>query len=163
MNARDLDDPRGMLRFNGTFTVQSTTGVHHTYRIRTDKDLGRRVSLLVGPDNESSWASFAVIHSRIYSTHVGHAIVLLPACCMPTTSPPEQRREWFEGSFVGRGLVSQWQRHAATLADLDSPDGVLRVRGFRVMAATLCRRCNRTLTVPASIESGIGPDCAELE
>jgi hypothetical protein len=30
-------------------------------------------------------------------------------------------------------------------------------------SAHLCRRCGRELTDPASIEAGIGPDCATLE
>lgn len=34
-------------------------------------------------------------------------------------------------------------------------------RGVTVRHEGRCGRCGRTLTVPASIDSGIGPDCAE--
>jgi hypothetical protein len=34
---------------------------------------------------------------------------------------------------------------------------------YEVQAATRCRRCNRMLTNPSSIDSGIGPDCANRD
>lgn len=163
------DSPAGMLRFNGTFTVTSPTGKRHTYDVRTVKGLGRRVGLLTGPDNTGDYAYFGTVIARRHAAHVAHAIVLFEACCPVGAVATTSRREWFEGaarSVPGRpafGLLTSWQLHAATLADLDSPDGVLAARGFSVLVAGVCRRCNRKLTVPASIESGIGPECAGRE
>lgn len=34
------------------------------------------------------------------------------------------------------------------------------IPGYEVLMAAKCRRCGRKLTVPSSIDDGIGPDCA---
>lgn len=34
------------------------------------------------------------------------------------------------------------------------------IDGYEFMVASRCRRCNRKLTVPSSIDAGLGPDCA---
>ena len=89
-------------------------------------------------------------------------------------------------AFVGRdGQLLVWQRYMAdsarseryivwanlllrTLNEVVLPeDNVLHmdnadggVGGMTIQVTRNCRRCNRLLTVPTSIESGIGPECA---
>lgn len=174
MNAgADLSSSAGMLRFNGTFTVTSPSGEHRTFRVRTLKSQSsesgthRSVELLTGPDNETTYTAFGFIIPRRHVDRVGHAIVLHPGRSggLPGVAyKPSTAREWFEGAYPNHEpRLNEWQRYAATLADLDARNGRLAAAGFRVLVAGVCRRCNRKLTVPESIESGIGPECAAKE
>lgn len=119
---------------NGYITVVNPkTGNHRTFRIHTqDKEAkfapgSRVVSLLVGPDNETSYKGFA---------------------------------------FVVDGKVILWKRHrddkafqfyANMLADIKKSE---QEKGLQFMLEGRCRVCNRILTNPESVESGIGPICA---
>lgn len=132
-NAKDA--VRFVLGGNARVTlVSEKTGVRYTYRVSLAKD-GKLwfVSVLTGPDNESSY------------TYLG---VVLP------------------------GQAVELQLTKASKMDAES----LPVRAFRYTLAALahgvlppnvqvwhegrCGRCGRTLTVPESIASGIGPECA---
>lgn len=159
------DSPTGMLRFNGTFTITSPSGERRTFRVvsksrkageRSDsRQVTRFAELLVGPDNENNYQAFAVV--RRLDTGA-HAVDLLDG----------RGGEWKRLQFVGRWFgidprANDWQCYAATLADLDAEGSTLAARGFAVLVAGVCRRCNRKLTVPESILSGIGPECAGKE
>ncbi len=39
-------------------------------------------------------------------------------------------------------------------------DSEIEAKGFRLQWAAECQRCGRTLTVPSSIDSRLGPTCA---
>jgi len=118
---------------NGTITVRNpATHQHRTFRIRTQKKdsrfaPGMRVlSLLTGPDNETSFTPFAFV---------------------------------LEG---GRVLVwskyrgTQFERLARLMMHLEAEQ---QRHGLEVQWSAKCRCCNRKLTTPESIASGIGPVC----
>lgn len=117
---------------NGCITIRSIrTGEHRTVKISTvqrGKLEGKRiVSLLTGPDNESSYDGFG---------------------------------------FVDGNRITVWQRKRTaffeTLARMiESPDRFAGKAEYR--AEGRCIRCNRKLTHPESIDSGIGPECAKRE
>ena len=152
--AQAEDESRPALRFepvrseihNGTYTVKNRqTGDHRTLDIKTvlpdrtkptnhfkNQNSGRRtVSLLTGPDNTRDF------------TMVG----------------------WLE-----EGGIRMTQRYrdsrptraiAALLFDLAlHGDNSPYAAQYEILKEGRCLRCNRKLTTPESIESGIGPVCA---
>jgi hypothetical protein len=138
-NGAMFTDATDAVRFvfggNARVTLVSTkTGARYTYRVALAKD-GKLwfVSVLTGADNEGDY------------TYIG---IVRPA------QP---------------GVMAMTKASKMT-------DDSLPVRGFRYLVATLaaglmplnmevwhegrCGRCGRALTVPTSIASGIGPECA---
>jgi hypothetical protein len=125
--------------FNGFYTIKSrVTGEHRTFRILTqpkDADFapGRRVlGLLTGPDNDSDYTGFAFVDDE--GIHV-----------------------W--ASKKSEGL---WETYAQMIWDL-SLDGALSrwAKNYEFMTDGRCLICNRHLTNPESVKTGIGPVCAE--
>ena len=135
---------------NGRFTIHSNrSGEHRTFQIKTvigdkkkpkdafcNKMAGNRiVGLLTGPDNESSYTNFG---------------------------------------FVNDDGIRCWRAHSdkRPLADIlwrfavegvhDAESGRIMLEGVDgyMLCEGKCIHCNRTLTTPESIESGIGPVCA---
>ncbi len=133
-----------VLAGNATLTIQKPDGTHRTYRVRkADLKPGYAdtwfVSLLTGPDNTSSY------------TYLGK-LDPFTGQCVPTAKSGWTERE-------PRGVVVLLNR---VLARVWSGDHAAFERhGYRLSHAGKCGRCGRTLTVPASIESGIGPECAK--
>ena len=122
---------------NGTITMENPeTGNHRTIRIKTQKAdspfcPGQRVaSLLNGSNNERDYTPFAFVKPS------GRVIV------------------WKR--LRGDGSPSQYEKLAAMIAD----PARFEARGIRFLFSTMCRVCNRKLTTPESIRSGIGPVCA---
>jgi hypothetical protein len=129
--------------FNGHYTIKSSwSGDHRTFKIHTQGEKtefapGQRiVSLLTGTENDSdsSYTGFAFIDDD--GIHV-----------------------WTKKR--GEGL---WEKYAEMLWSLalDSALSPWAVKGFTIMGEGRCIRCNRLLTEPNSIKSGIGPVCAGL-
>jgi len=119
---------------NGIITVKNTNrGTHRTFRIKTQK-----------PD-----AKFAP-GERILSLLTG----------------PDNTSDYTQIAFVkDDGRVILWNRfqtegYRNLVAVLTEKD-VWATRGFDYMYEGRCRVCNRLLTNPESIESGIGPECAK--
>jgi hypothetical protein len=130
--------PYNLLTHNGIITMRNpATGNHRTVRITTQgKDEkfapGQRIlSLLTGPDK---WIPFAFVGVRDFS---------------PTVNVWWSKR----GANTEK---SDWERIALMVL---YPDHYLG-RGIEYMFEGRCRVCNRSLTNPESIESGIGPVCA---
>lgn len=125
--------------FNGTHTIESTrTGDHRTVRVSRQKAdakfaPGQRIAeLLVGPDNENDFQGFAFV------TDEGELRVWKKKAGKITTAI------------------------AAILADLTSSEPESTEwfrRGYWLHTSGMCFRCNRKLTTPESIETGIGPVC----
>jgi hypothetical protein len=130
--------PFNLETHNGVITIANpATGGHRTIAIRTQKADAkfapgeRIVSLLSGPDNEADYRGFA---------------------------------------FLKRNRVLVWKSKRATaagsrsvleyLADMLERPAVYIERGITYHFEGRCRVCNRKLTTPESIESGIGPVCA---
>lgn len=125
---------------NGCVTVENpATGNHRTFRIKTQPDDaefapgGRIVELLVGSDNERSYKSFGFVLHR--SIHIFKKLKGEP---------------W--------GKQSDFQKFANMLT---FPEKYEREHGLIYRFDVRCRRCNRQLTTPESIDSGIGPECAK--
>lgn len=125
-------------RHNGFLTLHSPTGHHRTLKITTARGgqlEGRRiVSLLTGPnrDDRDNWQGFAFVAEG--------------------NGQPEIR-VWHK--FRGNGEKSQYEK----LADLLERPAYWAGRGMHYLLSTRCRRCNRPLTNPSSIMSGLGPYC----
>ena len=119
---------------NATFTLTSTrTGQSYTYKVREGKPMGSRAPKL-----------FASVltgpdNTRDY-TYMG--IVL----------QDEKRIRNTKGSKVF-GDAPSYKALTWFLQNLDSDRVEFRHEGR-------CGRCGRTLTVPSSIDSGLGPECA---
>lgn len=124
---------QSVLTHNGKFTVKSLrTGDHRTFRIHT----------------QSVDASFAP-GKRVLSLLTG----------------PDNENDYKGFAFVDSDGIHLWQRcdtetyqkYAAMLGKLHEHEAEGRVE---VLASTSCRVCNRSLTDPESVKSGIGPVCA---
>lgn len=126
--------------FNGTHTIRNReTGEYRTFRVRTQKDdakfaPGKRVlSLLTGSDNEASYTGFAFVEE-------------------------DDIKVW--RSKTGEEKWSNFDWFADMLFDLAANDGKKYGDKYEIMTEGRCIVCNRKLTTPESIETGIGPVCA---
>jgi hypothetical protein len=125
--------------FNGKYSIASPKGDHRTFDIRTAKKgtlKGQRiVSLLIGPDNTNDYQGFGFVSEggiKVWS------------------------------KFRGQGTPSNHEKFAELLWSLatEGTASPYYVMGYRLLSEGKCIRCNRTLTHPDSIETGIGPECA---
>jgi len=125
-----------------TFTIVSkATGTRFTYQV-TESDQGRDlffVSLLTGPDNTASYAYLGTLRHE-YAPGTSWTWKHGVKSKISAEAPSARAFKWL------------W----ANLKHGKLPDTV------EFWHAGRCCRCNRKLTVPASIESGIGPECAQM-
>lgn len=133
-----ITDPEVFARFalagNATFTIRSVaSGVRFTYRVRTMKEREGMwfVSLLNGPDNTSHYTYMGCIQNNKFRFTKGSKVT--------PTAPSAVAIVWFAKQAFERHLL---------------PASV------EVWHEDRCGRCGRKLTVPESIASGIGPECA---
>lgn len=121
---------------NGTITVTNTaTGDHRTFAIRTQP-------------NDARFAP----GKRIVSLFVGR----------DNDNPFDYNGFGFVNDD---GTIRVWRKKSGGVFDtyarmLAAPESFM-ARGVEYVFAGTCRVCNRTLTNPESIASGIGPVCAE--
>ena len=117
---------------NATITLQANkTGVHFNYKVRkNDEGNVFFVQLLNGPDNYSYLA--CIFANRPY--HLHHSA----KSCAGVDAPSFRAM-----SYALKNLYS---------------DAIPEALEIRHEGA--CGRCGRPLTVPSSIDRGIGPDCA---
>lgn len=139
--AQDVRD--FVLAGNATVTLESLkTGAHLTYRIGQAKDRNgnptRRwfVSVLSGPDNENSYSYIGLLDQRD-----GDICFRLTAKSKAGEDAPSVR-----------GFKFFW---AAIYANKMPCQMIVRHEGK-------CGRCGRKLTVPDSLDRGIGPECANI-
>lgn len=129
-----------LLAGKATVTLQSdVTGVHYTFKVRqaTDRQTGELkqtwfVSLLSGPDNVSDYTYMGVIDDRGFR--------LTGKSKFAADSKPVRGFAFFLRHIEAGHLP---------------PQMTIRHEGS-------CGRCGRPLTVPESIDRGIGPDCWEM-
>ena len=116
------------------FTVANPEGKHYTYKIRKSKD-GEKffVSLLTGPQNTSDYTYMGVLENG--------SIRLTMASTYKEDSLPVKVVRW--------ALSLVWR-------DMPFPNG------YSLHHEGKCCRCGRPLTVPESIESGIGRKCQKM-
>lgn len=125
-----------ILTHNGSITITNpATGGHRTFRIRTQKDD----------------ANFAP----------GKRIVSL------LTGTDNEASYTGFGFVFDRGIVLWKKRRTAIFKSykdmLENPAKWEEKHDLEYLYEGQCRRCNRTLTVPESIKTGIGPICAGRE
>jgi hypothetical protein len=129
-----------MLGGNATITLVSLkTGARFTYKIKAGINPDDEiffVSLLGGPDNE---ADFRYLGRISRGTFWAGRKTPRPG----DVGPDAPSTKAF--SYV-------WEHLAAD-----------RMPGVEIWHEGRCGRCNRKLTVPASIKSGFGPECVKME
>jgi Family of unknown function (DUF6011) len=131
-----------------TFTLVSTkTGARFTFRIAAPKQsmAGEKrtqeqatlwfVSVLTGPDNTKDFAYLGLIKQMIGGHRYEHG---RKSRLTPFT-PAAQAFNWFWAQIAQQRLPSS----------------------VEVWHQGQCCRCGRALTVPSSIASGVGPECAQ--
>jgi hypothetical protein len=151
-NAKDVKT--FALAGNAILTVSSAkTGARYTFRIAapsektekgglkrdTTKEL-RFVSLLTGPDNTADYTYLGVIKG-VPTLETGPTFALTAKSKLPEYSDPVK---------AARYLCERVIRH---------PEAPMPP-GLEVRHEGKCGCCGRKLTVPESIDRGIGPECA---
>lgn len=124
------------------FTIQEPDGKHHTFRItRKDPENGYPeawfVGFLSGPDNTRNYTYLGKLDRFTFQ--------------VSTTAKSEQYRDSFKLKLLNRVLTRIYAGDAESIEQ----------HGYKVHHEGKCCRCGRALTVPESIESGIGPECAQ--
>lgn len=135
---------------DGFFTVAFGDGTHRTYKLVAlrDEELARyamprgaqHISLLVGPDNSSSYARIGLVVNR--------QIV----------------RRWrivrtAQGENATEAQLSRMDEGLRVLLGADTEATTSYGMAYAI-ASGRCSNCGRMLTVPASVHRGLGPDCA---
>ena len=117
---------------NGTITIKSPTGAHRTFQIRTQPADSR----------------FAP----------GKRVVAL-------LNGPDNESSYQPFGFVSNMGIQVWRKKQTktfnTFAQMLERPESFEAKGAEYLFSGKCRICNRKLTVPESIESGIGPICAK--
>lgn len=122
------------------FTVKSVSGEYYTYQV-TKKEATERykasyfISLLTGPDNETDYTYLGMLNPVTFLAYPTRASKFT------TESKPFRVLDW--------ALKQIWNNTSLP-------------EGYAIYHEGRCCRCGRTLTVPESIESGIGPECAKI-
>jgi hypothetical protein len=131
------DASRFVLAGNAVFTVQSkASGKRFTFKVRQPKADGPHfVSVLTGSDNTGD---YQFVGSRFADGTYRHG----KRSSIAESAPSAKAAQW-----LFRLLQSGDSARIEAQAD--------------VYHAGRCGRCGRLLTVPSSIESGIGPECAQ--
>lgn len=148
IEAGHISDSEAALRFilggNATFTLRSkATGTRYTYKVRKAEDrptptwsgipMGGPtwfVSLLNGPDNEGDFTYLGIVRDNQFK--------LTRKSRMTMQSKPVVAFAWMFDKLV---------KHAMP-------------KDAEIWHAGRCGRCGRKLTVPESISTGFGPECA---
>ena len=121
--------------FNGIYTISSPSGQRRTFKINTCKSgnlEGKRIlSLLVGSDNNSSYLGFGFVDDN--------------------------------GIKVWRKYSNtDYEKFANCLWEMaaNGTDSRFKAMGMELLLEGRCLICNRRLTTPESIRTGIGPVCS---
>ncbi len=128
-----------LLAGRAVFTVANPKGERYTFRVSKKEPVEGSgytrptyfISLLTGSDNENDFTYMGIL--------VNGRVVVTKASKFTVSSIPVQVAEW-----VCRLM----------LADRTVP------AGYFLGHEGKCGRCGRTLTVPSSLITGLGPDCA---
>jgi len=129
-----------MLGGKATVTlVSAKTGTRFTYQIRATEDRQTHfIGLLSGPDNEADYRYLGRLDAA-GKLWIGRRV--------------PKRGDIGPGAPASLAFAYAWGRVSA---------GIMR-DSLEIWHEGRCGRCNRKLTVPASIASGFGPECSKLE
>lgn len=115
---------------NATFTVVGPAA-RYTYRLRRPKPMAPTfVQLLTGPDNTKDYTYLGILGADGVRT--------TKASKMPADALPLK--------------VVAWAVRRVEAGSVPA--------GYQILNAGRCCRCGRKLTVPESLASGLGPECA---
>lgn len=120
---------------NATFTVENDKGEWYTFKLREPR--GKTVtfaSLLAGPNNMADYVYVGLFDPTAFQVR------LTKASRFNAESKPVRVLNWA----------------LATVRD-----GRELPEGYQIRHEGRCGRCGRVLTVPESLDSGIGPECRE--
>lgn len=118
------------------FTLRSKkTGTRYTYRVSKAKDSETVffAALLVGSDNTKNYGYLGVIQDRKFR--------LTKKSRMAETASPVVALKWTLNNLINHSLPEQ----------------------LEFWHEGRCGRCGRMLTVPESLELGVGPECASIQ
>lgn len=138
---------RFILAGNATFTlVSKATGNRLTYRVQKPDDFKEDrpiwfVKVLTGADNENDY------------NYIGQIVPYTRGSSYMSFSHGKKSRIGASATSVA---TIRW-----LVGHLIGPHGKGLPASVEFYHEGRCGRCNRTLTVPSSIETGFGPDCAE--
>lgn len=135
---------------NATFTIEpsaefvekTNTPPHYTFRVRFSKPTldypaTPFVHLLAGPDNTSSYVYVGILNPDTGEVRL--------------TAKSKMTADSWPVLILQKTLKAIWEGRETDI----------QAAGWKVHHEGRCGRCGRLLTVPASIESGIGPECAK--
>lgn len=115
---------------------------HYTFKIKKKEDRNNPnkniyfVSILAGPDNTSDYKYVGLLDPNTGAVR--------------TTAKSAYNAESLPIRLLNHSLACVW---AETTHKIEKA-------GFKIHHAGRCGRCGRKLTVPESIETGLGPECA---
>lgn len=127
------------------FATHHRCNLHYTFKVECAEPTDRFpnpahfVKLLTGPDNTKDFSYLGMLNPA-----TGEVRLTVKSCCGDTAWAVRIVRRVLAQIFEGRGMPA------------------IIEQGWDVDHMNKCGRCGRPLTVPESIECGIGPDCAEL-
>ena len=146
---------------NGTYTVEHPKHGHFTVKLYTAQRgelAGRRIlAMLVGPDNVSNYRGVAFWLDEEKRANVWKRF-----------RGPDSRRPINGDHWQERGW-SATEKRLAIWSDLairgttEDEHGFWYGEGYRLLLESVCAVCNRKLTHPESIKTGIGPECREKQ
>ena len=143
---------RFMCAGNATITLRSMrSGMRFTYKFKrlegpeSSEGTVYFVNLLRGPDNTTDFSYMGLLTARTYL-----------AAPYPTRFGFRTTAKSAVGKDAQSSIALRW-----FLAQLDGGHSTRLLEQLEVWHEGVCGRCGRKLTVPESIELGIGPDCAE--
>lgn len=126
--------------YNGHYTLTSPKGGHFTFEIKTvsgGKWSGKRnIALLTGSNNTEDYTKFGVVDNFGIRPWPGY-----------TAKPGEQ--------------LTRWEWFARIVYSLACEQDQFKKLGYSLLVSRKCFVCNRLLTNPASVLSGIGEYCAK--
>lgn len=134
---------------NATFTLalpeqyaaEEDLKPHYTFKVRFKEGTNGYqdtyfVSLLTGPDNYANYTYLGMLNPDNGSVRT------TAKSCLSGDSLPVR--------LLNRALQLIWENNTQPLVE----------KGFAVHHEGKCGRCGRKLTVPESIKTGLGPECA---
>jgi hypothetical protein len=134
---------------NGVYTLQNQAGGHRTFKIWTKQggnlEGKRMVALLTGPDNEESFTAFGFVNDNgtiyVWKNHQSSKLFVYFAKLL---------RE------AGRAYQAKYGSNPEAQAEISLE---LMTRTYSCLISRRCMKCNRPLTDPESIRTGMGPTC----
>lgn len=134
-----------ILAGDAIFTIQCPDGTHHTYRVQHVPANDRYpaawfVKLFTGSDNENPKA---YTYLGKLNDFTGQITLSAKSC---------RNADHISVRLLNRVLARVWaDDHAA-----------YQQHGYATHHESRCGRCGRRLTVPESVEEGIGPECRKI-